>query len=621
MRREAWERAGGYRQRYAPQGQGAEDAELWLRLGALGWGGVKASDEPLFLYTAGGRTQQPGFRKNIDWLSGHPWVRDGQHPFASLATPARGSHPARSYDEPLVSVVIPVSERHLPLLVDALDSVEAQTLRRWEVIMAYDGKLDENTRSWLQSGFPYVKIEETGKPSGAACARNVGAAAARAPFLLFLDADDVIDPRALEHMLGAVEELEEPAIIYTSSRGLLSLTPEDARKFKAAGELVSYQDGVALIEQRAAEYDCKLAVRQPGEHKQYFWCYVTSLVPRAWHEELGGFDEHLPTWEDWDYWIGMARAGRPFALLDEPLITYRYDTGTLREHGKTIKPEMLKTLRAKHAGKVNEKMACMGCKKKLVAPMPVRKSNLEGEEMTAKDSDFVLARYVRPSNGSQGVVGAAQFPTAISQNMRRVRGGWVMWYGYHSPGDVFLVHKADVRTQPGWFQPVKETVQASPVGDRAATLSNRVPTREAALPPAPVTVKPAATAATTTTTAPTATTTAKPAAPRTFDFQTLPGVTPSIAAQLAKIYDGPAAIVAGGVELLMQVRGVGEAKAAVIIEAAQGMLVPPPAPVNTKDPIVELVGELEKVAAQGMPAPPPASAPDTALIEQLEKVL
>jgi len=50
MRREAWERAGGYRQRYAPQGQGAEDAELWLRLGALGWGGVKASEAVIPLH-------------------------------------------------------------------------------------------------------------------------------------------------------------------------------------------------------------------------------------------------------------------------------------------------------------------------------------------------------------------------------------------------------------------------------------------------------------------------------------------------------------------------------------------------------------------------------------------
>ena len=54
FRRDLWERLGGYRQRYAPYGAGAEDAEFWFRMGSIGYGGELATSEPLFVYHLGG---------------------------------------------------------------------------------------------------------------------------------------------------------------------------------------------------------------------------------------------------------------------------------------------------------------------------------------------------------------------------------------------------------------------------------------------------------------------------------------------------------------------------------------------------------------------------------------
>jgi len=53
FRRKAWERLAGYRQRYAPEGCGAEDAEFWLRMGAYGWGAKRVTPEGLFVYSWG----------------------------------------------------------------------------------------------------------------------------------------------------------------------------------------------------------------------------------------------------------------------------------------------------------------------------------------------------------------------------------------------------------------------------------------------------------------------------------------------------------------------------------------------------------------------------------------
>ena len=98
FRREMWERLGGYRQRYAPKGCGAEDAEFWLRAGAYGWNAKQVTKKPLFVYSwQSGIVSGDRSYKEVDWTSWHPWAgddADGRHPIASVVTAASGnSHP------------------------------------------------------------------------------------------------------------------------------------------------------------------------------------------------------------------------------------------------------------------------------------------------------------------------------------------------------------------------------------------------------------------------------------------------------------------------------------------------------------------------------------------------
>src|SRR5512139_750530 len=111
FRRTMWERVGGYRQRYAPQGAGAEDAEFWLRCGAAGWKAKMVTDAPLFIYSfMSGQVSGNKNYREVDWTSLHPYCADGQHPLASYARPTHSklSHPVRQYDTPTISVIIPV---------------------------------------------------------------------------------------------------------------------------------------------------------------------------------------------------------------------------------------------------------------------------------------------------------------------------------------------------------------------------------------------------------------------------------------------------------------------------------------------------------------------------------
>lgn len=347
FRRDLWSRLGGYRQRYAPLGQGSEDAEFYLRMGAIGYKGVLATKEALFHYHLGGRTQQQGYTEPY-WRD-KPWVQDRKHPFASVATPRMDSHPVRQYDQPLISVVIPCARQHEKYLVDALDSLESQTLRRWEAIVVFDGF---GPAYGFQDAYPFVFSYWYSKQMGAGYARNAGVRYAKAPLLLFLDADDWLEPTALAEMLTGWQTHKN--IIYSDYYGHAEIDEEEARKLDAKGRLVEYWTKLkrAKILHHAADYDRALALRQPDidTRQFYIWNVISSLIPKQWHDEVGGFDEKMESWEDWDYWLRVARAGYGFTRLPVPLMNYRFSTGSRRQIGEEKFMQLTEYLLNKYRG-------------------------------------------------------------------------------------------------------------------------------------------------------------------------------------------------------------------------------------------------------------------------------
>ncbi|HUS15277.1 MAG TPA: glycosyltransferase family A protein [Chloroflexia bacterium] len=107
-----------------------------------------------------------------------------------------------------VSVVIPTHNR-ADLLRAAVDSVLAQTLPAREIVIADDGSTD-HTRAVVSAfeaaGAPIVWLPAPpdGTPPGnrRSAARNRGVAAATAPWIAFLDSDDLWHPLRLERQLA-----------------------------------------------------------------------------------------------------------------------------------------------------------------------------------------------------------------------------------------------------------------------------------------------------------------------------------------------------------------------------------------------------------------------------------
>ena len=102
---------------------------------------------------------------------------------------------------PPVDVIIPVRNR--PRLIQTcLDSVRAQTLQPSAVIVVDDGSTDETPAVLAEyaSGWSRLHVIRS-EHGGAAQARNIGVAACQAPFVAFLDSDDVWHPEKLERQM------------------------------------------------------------------------------------------------------------------------------------------------------------------------------------------------------------------------------------------------------------------------------------------------------------------------------------------------------------------------------------------------------------------------------------
>lgn len=107
--------------------------------------------------------------------------------------------------DPTVSVIVPTFRRPR-LVVEAVRSALAQGRRDIEVVVVIDGEDAEDTLGALaEVGDARLSVLCPGRRLGNAAARNLGLAAARAPWIALLDDDDLWMPDKIERQLAAAE--------------------------------------------------------------------------------------------------------------------------------------------------------------------------------------------------------------------------------------------------------------------------------------------------------------------------------------------------------------------------------------------------------------------------------
>src|SRR5687768_13342222 len=94
---------------------------------------------------------------------------------------------------PRISIVIPAHNEE-ELLPATLDALKKQTYRNFETIVVTNGCTDNTADAVRGKCDQLFELEERGLGP----ARNLGAARARGHLLLFLDADTILEPTALQ---------------------------------------------------------------------------------------------------------------------------------------------------------------------------------------------------------------------------------------------------------------------------------------------------------------------------------------------------------------------------------------------------------------------------------------
>lgn len=115
----------------------------------------------------------------------------------------------KEFNPGLVSVIIPTFNREA-LLNETLQSVFEQDYHPIEIIVADDGSTD-GTLAMLNRQAPPRGVTlhvSAGEHGGAAVARNRGAQLSRGEYVMFLDSDDLLEPRALATLIDTLGDAD-----------------------------------------------------------------------------------------------------------------------------------------------------------------------------------------------------------------------------------------------------------------------------------------------------------------------------------------------------------------------------------------------------------------------------
>jgi glycosyltransferase involved in cell wall biosynthesis len=220
-------------------------------------------------------------------------------------------------EKPLYSLVLPVRDRYGAMLHNCLRSIELQTFNPIELIIVDYGSTPENHEKLLDllqecTVYRYV----TDKPWSLAAARNIGLRRAKAPISCALDADLIMESRALEH--AHHNHMEDENTYQTSRVVLLDAAAIDP----------------SMIE---LPRDYRKLLTAKSMYVSEGWGGFTS-APTAWWHRCRGFDERMTVWgwEDVDMWKRAARAGMRRLRLSDDIM---WETALYHQHHPNVQIE------------------------------------------------------------------------------------------------------------------------------------------------------------------------------------------------------------------------------------------------------------------------------------------
>ena len=213
--------------------------------------------------------------------------------------------------DPKISVVLPTYNRS-KVLGRAIRSVLQQSFRDFELIVVDDGSTDDTeevVRAFSDERVIYIRQTNN---AGASAARNVGIQHAKAHLVAFQDSDDEWLSDKLKQQYELIDDNASPeiGIVYTG--------------------FVYYTD-------RTAHYIPEKNTKQISGNitdsviTKNFVSTQTMMIKKAHLIALGGFDEELAKFEDWDLVLRLTGI-TTFAAVDTPQVIVNFTPNSISSY-------------------------------------------------------------------------------------------------------------------------------------------------------------------------------------------------------------------------------------------------------------------------------------------------
>ena len=209
---------------------------------------------------------------------------------------------------PAVTVVIPAYNA-ARYIAQALDSVQAQSVSDYEVIVVNDGSSDRAELESILNSHPLPVIYISQENKGVSAARNAAIKVGHGTFYAQLDADDQWTPDYLEVQLGILNDNPDVALVYPNAS--IIADQSDAK--------------VEFMKLSPSEGEVNFESLVRGK------CVVmTSVTARmSAIKQAGMYDEDIRSCEDFDLWLRVVKSGGRIIYHRQRLVLYRRHQGSL----------------------------------------------------------------------------------------------------------------------------------------------------------------------------------------------------------------------------------------------------------------------------------------------------
>ncbi len=190
-----------------------------------------------------------------------------------------------------ISVVIPCYN-YASYVPEAIESALNQTLRAYEIIVINDGSTDNSLEAIRHFQDRVTVIDQENK--GLIKTKNVGLEHAKGDWIIYLDADDIMQPDLLERL-------------YHDARMTNSEVAYSAMEFIGNESGIFWSRPFSRRSLRKGNY-----------------INNSALMRRAALEKAGGYKQAMVYgFEDWELYLSLAEQGARFRYVEEPLLLYR----------------------------------------------------------------------------------------------------------------------------------------------------------------------------------------------------------------------------------------------------------------------------------------------------------